>query len=63
MTGESTIVVIGAGVVFILVFLMREVSCWYFKINEQISLQKEIIDLLKNIEKNTTRENPETREN
>ncbi|MFZ4520555.1 MAG: hypothetical protein ACOYNC_02550 [Bacteroidales bacterium] len=56
MTGEFTIVAIGAGVVFILAFLMREVSCWYFKINEQISLQKEIIDLLKSIEKNTTRE-------
>ena len=30
-------------------FLLREVFCWYYKINERIKLQNETNDLLKKI--------------
>lgn len=57
MTNESTIIVV-AVIVFViaiaLFFLLREINCWYFKINERILLQKEIIALLKNIAPNNT---------
>ena len=34
-------------VLFILFLLLREVNCWYWKINERLAVQKEIRDLLK----------------
>lgn len=37
-----------AGIIGIIV-LLREVVCWYWKINEQIRLQKEIIRLLQKL--------------
>jgi hypothetical protein len=35
-------------VIFVIFLILREAVCWYWKINERISLLKEIRDLLKN---------------
>lgn len=35
--------------VILLFFILREVVCWYYKINERIDLQKQQIALLKKI--------------
>ncbi|MFP3868479.1 MAG: hypothetical protein ACLFUU_09990 [Desulfobacteraceae bacterium] len=32
-------------------FLLREVNCWYWKINERIMLLEEILTRLENLEK------------
>jgi hypothetical protein len=43
-------IIIIAVIVFILIFLiLREVNCWYWKINERISLMNEQNDLLKRL--------------
>jgi hypothetical protein len=34
-------------------FIMREVMCWYYKINKQISLQEKQIALLEQLVKNS----------
>jgi len=39
---QMILVVIGSVIVFL---LLREVTCWYFKINERIALMKEQNDL------------------
>lgn len=36
-------------VVVVLWLLLRELVCWYYKINERISLQKETNELLKKL--------------
>jgi len=36
-------------IVIVLFFLLRELNCWYWKINERIRLQKEILFYLKKI--------------
>ena len=49
---ELDIVLAIIGIVLIIVLIvwgLREVSCWYFKINERIELQKEHNDLLKSL--------------
>lgn len=43
------IIVIVIVVIILLFFLLREVNCWYWKINERISLMKEQNDLLRNL--------------
>lgn len=43
-----TIIVILVGVILLFIIL-REVVCWYYKINERIELQKQQISLLKKI--------------
>lgn len=46
--GIATILVIV--IIFLLIFLiLREVICWYWKINERITLQKETNQLLKKL--------------
>lgn len=35
--------------------LLREFFCWYHKINKRVALMEEIIELLHDIKKNTTR--------
>jgi len=35
--------------VILLFFILREVVCWYYKINERITLQKQQIELQKKI--------------
>ena len=44
-SGIITILII----IVVLFFVLREVNCWYWKINERIKLQNEIITLLKQI--------------
>lgn len=36
-------------IVLVLFLLLRELNCWYWKINERINLQKEILSYLKKI--------------
>lgn len=36
-------------ITILLIFLLREVVCWYFKINKQVEQNAEIIRLLKQI--------------
>jgi hypothetical protein len=46
---NNDIIINGACIIAIailLFFLLREVMCWYYKINKQIELQKETNDLL-----------------
>src|SRR6056297_289607 len=38
-------------IIAVIFLILREVMCWYWKINESISLLKEIRDLLKNNQK------------
>lgn len=47
------------GTCALVLYLMRGVACWYFKINERIKLQKELIKLL---EKLTTNSDGDSRE-
>lgn len=45
---SSTLNIIFIVIITLAVFvLVREIVCWYFKINERISNQKEIINQLK----------------
>jgi len=47
---QSTITIIGVIVVLVIVFFIaRELFCWYWKINERISLMKEQNGLLKTL--------------
>lgn len=32
----------------IMIFICREIACWYFKFNEMLAVQKEILNCLKN---------------
>ena len=36
-------------IVVIIFFLIREVICWYYKINKQVELQTETVQLLKKL--------------
>lgn len=42
---ETIIILVG---VFLIVLALRELACWYFKINSIVKLLSEIRDLLKN---------------
>lgn len=46
---SPTALIIALIVAIVLFFVLRNVNCWYWKINTQIELQHEIIDLLKKI--------------
>lgn len=49
---EFTLILTVAGSI-LLFFIMREVACWYFKINKQIKIQQAILEtMLKTFEKN-----------
>lgn len=43
---EKAIIIIGIFGVFL---LLREVNCWYFKINARINIEKDILSMLKKI--------------
>ena len=50
MEGLSLILAI---VSILLFFIMREVACWYFKINQQIKIQQAMLEtMLKIVEQN-----------
>lgn len=51
MWGYNLVTVIIIIVALGLVFLLREVACWYWKINERIALLEEILTRLENLEK------------
>ncbi len=59
MYSDSTVAVtffVMLAVIILVFILLREFNCWYWKINERIRLQKEMIELLKEIaEKSGTR--------
>jgi hypothetical protein len=38
-----------AGIAILLFLVLREIFCWYYKINERVDQNKEIIRLLKKI--------------
>lgn len=42
--------------VIVAFILLREFNCWYWKINERIKLQKEVVELLKKLEANNDRD-------
>jgi hypothetical protein len=44
---DITAILIGLAILLIVFLLIREVLCWYWKINKAISLLTEIRDLLK----------------
>lgn len=46
VTSTLLLIIIGAVVLFL---IMREVMCWYYKINERLSLQKETNKLLNDV--------------
>lgn len=41
--------IVGIVILIILFLVLREVACWYWKINERIALQNDTNKLLKNI--------------
>jgi len=47
-TIETAIIILV--VIIIISFLVREVTCWYWKINESIDLQKQILAQLQKLE-------------
>lgn len=47
-------VIIWIFVAFFIFLLLREFFCWYHKINKQVALMEEIIELLHDIKINTT---------
>jgi hypothetical protein len=52
MYSDSTVAVtffVMLAVIILVFILLREFNCWYWKINERIRLQKEMIELLKGI--------------
>lgn len=49
MTSIIIVIVISIVVLVILFLLLREINCWYWKINERISLMQEQNELLRNL--------------
>jgi hypothetical protein len=49
-------VIIGILVVLVIFFICRELVCWYWKINESITLLTEIRDALVSASKNQAKE-------
>lgn len=43
------LILMGIGVAFGVFIILRELMCWYYKINERIKLQKEANRLLKKL--------------
>lgn len=51
--GQITLFAVTIIIVWLCLFLLfRELNCWYFKINERLKIEKEILDTLKRIELN-----------
>jgi hypothetical protein len=46
---NSVIVIVVIGIVICIVAMCREITCWYFKFNEMLSVMTEIRNLLKEI--------------
>jgi len=71
MNTDSLLIYVLILLVVVIVFLLiREVLCWYWKINtrielqeEQIKLQKEILNLLEKITKNKDEESEQLKTN
>jgi hypothetical protein len=52
-TGQLTILIVGLLIAIVFFLLIREIVCWYCKINVRIELQRETNSLLKRlVEKN-----------
>lgn len=48
-------ILIGLVIIIIIFLAIRELLCWYWKINERFDVQREIRDLLQQIERNTSK--------
>lgn len=46
-TGDIIFVIVGLVVAIVVSLLLRELNCWYWKINEHVQNQEEIIRLLR----------------
>jgi len=49
MENAQSIILITILIVVIFFLILREVNCWYWKINERVTLQKEQISILEKI--------------
>lgn len=47
VTGDIIFVIVGLVVAIVVSLLLRELNCWYWKINEHVQNQEEIIRLLR----------------
>lgn len=55
-TGQLTILIIGLLIAIMFFLLIREIICWYYKINVRIELQTETNNLLRKlVEKNESK--------
>lgn len=62
MLGNYAAYLIVIFAVSVIIFLIcREIACWYFKINQRISQQSMIIDLLKEIKTSLNHSNKQVR--
>lgn len=60
-TGVSMITLfIVLGILFLVFLLLRELMCWYWKVNEVVTLLKSIDSKLSNDESNKTPTNTDT---
>lgn len=46
MTSTETVIIVGLLILILLFFVLREVFCWYLKINKQIKLQQAMLETL-----------------
>ncbi|KAF5068327.1 hypothetical protein DSECCO2_244230 [anaerobic digester metagenome] len=46
MTSIETAIIVGLLILILLFFVLREVFCWYLKINKQIKLQQAMLETL-----------------
>lgn len=49
---NSNYLILAGVLLIILYFILRELNCWYWKINQRIELQKETNDLLRKLVNN-----------
>lgn len=56
MDSSSTSVIIALFIVLIVFMVLREFWCWYFKINRQTVLLEEILEELKCLNKNKSKD-------
>jgi len=50
-TLTATAFCIGFVIFLVIYIIFREINCWYWKINERLSVEEETLDVLKNISK------------
>lgn len=48
-SGQIVVIFVVLGVAILIFFLLREINCWYFKINERTRLQQEQLQVSKHI--------------